>query len=234
MGSAYLANIVSQNIAEAHHITLRSPLSTLALFNPHKDYKVYMIPALMALLIVMMCGFMPALNIVGEKEAGTIEQINVTPVKKWMFILAKMIPYWLIALFVMTVCFLLSWLIYGIVPAGNIWLLYMLAMLLALIFSGLGLIISNYSDAMQQAMFVMWFIMVCMMLLSGLFTPVNSMPNWAQYLTLANPMRYFIDAMRTVFIRGGGIASITVQCFALTAFALVMDTWAVMSYRKNS
>lgn len=234
MGSAYMGSIVGQNITEARHVVSRSPITTLTLFNPHKDYKVFMIPALMAILIVMMCGFMPSLNIVGEKEAGTIEQINVTPVSKWVFILAKLIPYWLIALFVMTVCFLLSWLIYGIVPSGNIALLYLLAMLLALIFSGMGLIISNYSDAMQQAMFVMWFIMVCMMLLSGLFTPIHSMPYWAQQLTLINPLRYFIDAMRTVFIRGGGMPAIQMQCIALTVFALVMDSWAVISYRKNS
>jgi ABC-2 type transport system permease protein len=233
IGSGYLSNIVLQNISEYKMSTVRSPISTLDLFNPHKDYKLYMIPALMAILIVLICGFMPALNIVGEKEAGTIEQINVTPVSKWSFILAKLIPYWIIAMFVMTVCFLLSWLVYDITPAGNIGLLYLLAMLLSLIFSGMGLIVSNYSDAMQQAMFVMWFIMVCMILLSGMFTPVNSMPDWAQYLTLLNPMRYFIDAMRNVFVRGGGLSSIYLQTGVLSSFAIVMDFWAVASYRKN-
>jgi ABC-2 type transport system permease protein len=233
IGSGYLSNIVLQNISEYQMSTVRSPISTLDLFNPHKDYKLYMIPALMAILIVLICGFMPALNIVGEKEAGTIEQINVTPVSKWSFILAKLIPYWIIAMFVMTVCFLLSWLVYDITPSGNIALLYLLAMLLALIFSGMGLIVSNYSDAMQQAMFVMWFIMVCMILLSGMFTPVNSMPDWAQDLTLLNPMRYFIDAMRNVFVRGGGLSSIYLQTAALSGFAIIMDVWAVVSYKKN-
>jgi ABC-2 type transport system permease protein len=229
MGSGYITYIVAQNLG----IYTESKITTLSLFNPHKDYKVYMIPALMALLIVMMCGFMPALNIVGEKETGTIEQINVTPVSKLTFILAKLIPYWIIALFIMTVCFLLSWAIYGIVPAGNIILLYMLAILLTLIFSGMGLVVSNYSDAMQQAMFVMWFIMVCMMLLSGLFTPVRSMPNWAQTLTLINPLRYFIEAMRTVFIKGGDFYAIFIPTIALSTFAVIMDTWAVISYKKN-
>ncbi|MCI1742388.1 MAG: ABC transporter permease [Prevotella sp.] len=233
IGSGYLSNIVLQNISEYQMSTVRSPISTLDLFNPHKDYKLYMIPALMAILIVLICGFMPALNIVGEKEAGTIEQINVTPVSKWSFILAKLIPYWIIAMFVMTVCFLLSWLVYDITPSGNIALLYLLAMLLALIFSGMGLIVSNYSDAMQQAMFVMWFIMVCMILLSGMFTPVNSMPDWAQDLTLLNPMRYFINAMRNVFVRGGGLSSIYLQTAALSGFAIIMDVWAVVSYKKN-
>lgn len=180
-----------------------------------------------------MCGFMPALNIVGEKEAGTIEQINVTPVRKWEFILAKLIPYWIIGLFVFTVSLLLAWLVYGFTPAGNLGLLYLSIMLLALIMSGLGLVVSNYSSQMQQAMLVMWFIMVCFLLLSGLFTPVQSMPDWAQTLTLCNPMRYFIDAMRTLYVRGGTLQSVWLQMTVLTAFALVIDSWAVASYKKN-
>ena len=132
-----------------------------------------MIPALFAIVVMLMTGFLPTLNIVGEKEAGTIEQMNVTPVSKWAFILSKLIPYWLIALFVITVCLLLAWLVYGITPSGSVWLIYVLAMLLALFFSSFGLIISNYSDTMQQAIFVMWFFVVMILLLSGLFTPIS-------------------------------------------------------------
>jgi ABC-2 type transport system permease protein len=184
--------------------------------------------------MMMMTGFLPALNIVGEKEKGTIEQINVTPVSKWAFILAKLIPYWLIALFLITVCLLLSWLIYGITCQGPLLLIYLLAMLLALFFSSLGLIISNYSDTMQQAIFVMWFFVVMMLLLSGLFTPSRSMPSWAYATTYVNPMSYFIDAVRTVFIRGGGLASIWHQVLALCVIDLVMACLAILSYKKNS
>ena len=193
-----------------------------------------MIPSLMAILIMLMCGFLPALNIVGEKESGTIEAINVTPVSKADFILAKLIPYWLIALVVMTVCFVLAWVVYGITSAGNLGLVYLLAMLLAFIFSGLGLVISNYNETMQQAVFVMWFIVVCLMLLSGLFTPVRSMPHWAYLTTYVNPMHYFIDAIRTVFVRGGDFTAVAHQVLALGIIAVLMNAWAVVSYRKNS
>lgn len=125
-------------------------------------------------------------------------------------------------------------LIYGFTPQGSIVLLYLSMMLLALIMSGLGLVVSNYSQQMQQAMLVMWFIMVCFLLLSGLFTPVQTMPQWAQTLTLCNPMRYFIDAMRTLYVRGGTWQSVTLQTTVLAAFALVIDTWAVLSYKKNN
>ena len=258
MGSAYLSQIVaSPSVPSPSSPSVPSPSSPsssssppvsfaatssqpphlpspLLLYNPHQNYKLYMVPALLAIVMMLMCGFLPALNIVGEKETGTIEQINVTPVSKGAFILSKLIPYWLIALFVVSVCLLLAWLVYGLAPAGPLCLVYVLAMLLALFFSSFGLIISNYSDTMQQAMFVMWFFIVCIMLLSGLFTPTRSMPHWAYLTTYVNPMHYFIDAIRTVFIRGGGFRDVAHQVFALLAIGLFMAAWAVQSYKKNS
>ena len=240
IGSAYLSQIVNSNlIPEPSSPTrslspLTSHLSPLTLYNKHQDYKVFMIPALMGILMMMLCGFLPALNIVGEKEKGTIEQINVTPVSKWSFILAKLSPYWIIGLVVLTLCLVLSWLVYGITCQGPLLLVYLLAVLLALFFSSFGLIVSNYSDTMQQAMLVMWFFVVCLMLLSGLFTPVRSMPDWAYLTTYVNPMHYFADAIRTVFVRGGGLQAIAHQVLALFCIASVMAVWAVQSYKKNS
>jgi len=228
MGSAYLSQIVSAPFSAS------SATSVLTLYNKQQNYKLFMIPALFAIVMMLMTGFLPTLNIVGEKESGTIEQINVTPVSKWSFILAKLIPYWLIALFVITVCLLLAWLVYGITPAGPLWLVYVLAMLLALFFSSFGLIVSNYSDTMQQAMFVMWFFVVSIMLLSGLFTPTRSMPQWAYLTTYINPMSYFIDAIRTVFIRSGGLHETAHQVLALAGIGMLMGCWAVQSYKKNS
>jgi len=246
MGSAYLSQIVNEELRMKNgEFATALPTSaaansssfivnSLTLYNKHQNYKLFMIPALLAIVMMLMTGFLPTLNIVGEKESGTIEQINVTPVSKWAFILSKLIPYWLIALFVVTVCLILAWLVYGITPVGSLWLVYALAMLLALFFSSFGLIVSNYSDTMQQAMFVMWFFIVCIMLLSGLFTPTRSMPHWAYLTTYVNPMHYFIDAIRTVFIRGGGFREVAHQLSALIAIGLFMATWAVRSYKKNN
>ena len=250
MGSAYLSQIIrtapqplsvrkgsgysqGQQVS-APSLTGRAGGGSLLLYNKGQNYKLFMIPALFAIVMMLMTGFLPTLNIVGEKEAGTIEQMNVTPVSKWSFILAKLIPYWLIALFVITVCLLLAWLVYGITPAGPVWLIYVLSMLLALFFSSFGLIVSNYSDTMQQAVFVMWFFVVSIMLLSGLFTPTRSMPQWAYLTTYINPMHYFIDAIRTVFIRGGGLYETFHQVLALVGIGTLMGCWAVQSYKKNS
>ena len=228
IGSAYLSQIVT-----SRQPIFNTQFSILNLYNQHQDYKVFMIPALMGILMMMLCGFLPALNIVGEKEKGTIEQINVTPVSKWSFILAKLIPYWIIGLVVLTLCLLLSWLVYGITCQGPLWLVYLLAILMAFFFSSFGLIVSNYSDSMQQAMLVMWFFVVCLMLLSGLFTPVRSMPSWAYLTTYINPMHYFVDAIRTVFVRGGDFHSIAHQLLALLGISSFMGVWAVASYKKN-
>ncbi len=232
MGAAYVSNVVIDGHPSAVFST-RSPFETLYLYNRNLNYKVFMIPALMTILVMLFCGYLPALNIVGEKEAGTIEQINVTPVSRYTFILSKLIPYWLISLLVMGICFLLSWLVYGIVPQGSILLLVFLSMLLAFVFSGIGLIVSNHSQTMQQAMFVIWFIVVCLMLLSGLFTPVRSMPDWAQRVSWFNPIHHYIDAMRTVFVRGGSFSDVAAQVSILSVFALVISWWAVQSYRKT-
>ncbi|MGN0281113.1 MAG: ABC transporter permease [Prevotella sp.] len=232
MGSSYLSQIVTSKVNPTVE-AMRSKVSTLFLYNKHLNYKVFMIPALFAMVMMLMCGFLPTLNIVGEKEAGTIEQINVTPVPKWAFILAKLIPYWIIAIFVIVVCLVLSWLIYGITCQGPLWLVFALAMLLALFWSSFGLIISNYSNTMQQAVFVMWFFVVCLLLLSGLFTPTRSMPHLAYLTTYVNPMHYFVDGIRTVFVRGGDFHSVAHQLLALFCIASVMGVWAVRSYRKN-
>lgn len=232
MGSAYLSQIVTSHVIPTK-AAIQSKVSTLLLYNKHQNYKLYMIPALLAMVVMLMTGFLPTLNIVSEKEIGTIEQINVTPVSKWAFILSKLIPYWLIAFFVITVFLILAWLIYGITPGGPIWLVYVLAMLLAMFFSSFGLIVSNYSDTMQQAVFVMWFFVMIIMLLSGLFTPTRSMPDWAYTSTYINPTHYFIDAIRTVFIRGGGFREVAHQVLALLGIGIVMSLWAVQSYKKN-
>lgn len=234
MGANYMMQILQKVMVSEAHQARQSDVRPLYLYNKNADYKAFMIPALMAILLMLMCGILPALNIVSEKETGTIEQINVSPVSKWSFIVSKLIPYWVMGLIIITICFIISWLVYGIVPKGSLLVIYALVMVAILTFSGIGLIISNYSNTLLQSMFVAWFFILCMILLSGLFTPVRSMPNWGQSFAMVNPMRYFIDAMRTVFIRGGGFFDIAKELIALAVFGVVMDVWAVISYKKNA
>jgi len=244
LGSSYLSSIVMDFSADIKDkwvqpvktgaITPSIKLVTQNRFNPHLDYKVFMVPALMVILLTVLCGFLPALNIVGEKEKGTIEQINVTPVSKFTFILAKLIPYWIIGFLVLTICFGLAALVYGILPTGHLITIYLLAILYVLTISGFGLVISNNSETMQQAMFVMFFFMMVLILLSGLFTPINSMPHWAQNITIFNPLKYFIQVMRLVYLKGSNIMELGTQIIALSLFAVFFNSWAIISYRKKS
>ena len=208
-------------------------IDTQGLFNPNLNYKLYMIPALMAMLLTLICGFLPALNVVSEKEVGTIEQINVTPVPKFTFILAKLLPYWIVGFIVLTLCFVLAWLLYGIVPVGHFSMIYLLVIFFVLVMSGFGLVISNYSATMQQSMFVMFFFMLILMLMSGLFTPISSMPEWAQAITVFNPLKYFIEAMRMVYLKGSGLVDLLPEIGILSLFAVFFNSWAVISYRKS-
>jgi len=228
LGISYLSSIVSnQNKSSI-------PIDVTYLYNKHQDYKLFMVPGLVAMILIALCGFLPALNIVKEKEVGTMDQINVTPVNKFTFIIAKLIPYWVIGFVVLTICFIMAWAIYGFVPVGNLGVIYLGASIFVLAVSGLGLIISNNSDNMQQAMFVMWFCMIVFMMMSGLLTPIQSMPQWAQDINVLNPLKYFIQIARMVFLRGSSVTDIAEQLIALSIFAIGFNTWAVLSYRKSN
>lgn len=203
-------------------------------FNPHLNYKVFIVPALLVILLTLLCGFLPALNIVTEKETGTIEQMNVTPVKKFQFIIAKLIPYWLIGFIALTLSFGLAALLYHLFPAGSLFTIYCFSSIFILVVSGFGLVVSNHSATMQQAMFVMMFFLVVFILMSGLLTPVRSMPGWAQVVTIFNPLKYFIEMIRMVYLKGSTLSEMGSHIIALTGFAVFFNLWAVFSYRKTN
>ena len=203
-------------------------------FNPHLEYKFSMIPAIIMMILGMISGFLPALNIVGEKEKGTIEQMNVTPVGRFPVILSKLIPYWVIGFIVLTICFIVVWIIYGMVSVGGYVEIYLFATVFVLAFSGLGLIISNYANTIQQAMYLMFFFVINFIFLSGLYTPLSSTPQWVQTTSLFSPLRYMIEALRSIYLKGSHIGDLWTQFAALIGFAVFFNLWAILSYRKKA
>ena len=243
LGTSYLSQIIIDYSASLREeMGMGSSTVKLAhfdiepryMFNAELDYKAFMVPGLMAMLLILIVGFLPALNIVGEKEKGTIEQINVTPVGRIEFIFSKLIPYWCVGLFILGYAMLLARVIYGQVPVGSLAVIFLFATLFILVVSCLGLIVSNYSDTTQQAALVMFFFLVIFILLSGLITPVASMPEWAKAITRVNPLRYFIEVMRALYLKGSTLHDLREQFFALTAYAVVVWIFAIISYKKNS
>ena len=193
-----------------------------------------MVPGILVLLLTMVGANLTAINIVREKEIGTIEQINVTPVRKHHFILGKLIPFWVLGLFVLTVGLLIARVVYGIIPMGSLLTIYAFAAVYLLAVLGLGLLISTYFTTQQQAMLVSFFLMMIFILLGGLYTSIESMPRWSQYITRAIPVSYFIEVMRAVMLKGSGLKDIIPQLLTILGFAIVFNGWAVYSYRKRS
>ena len=243
LGSAYLRSIIQDYNSEVRMKWIQlprfSPETNIDVvssdwFNPLMNYKFFMVPGILVLLLTMVGANLTAVNIVKEKEIGTIEQINVTPVKKIHFVLGKLIPFWCLGLVVFSIGFTIAWLVYGIVPVGSFVTIYLFAAVYLLAVLGLGLLISTYANNQQQSMLISFFIMMIFVLLSGLYTSIDSMPRWAQIITKFNPVSYFIDVIRMVVLKGSGIADIKSQIFTILGFAVVLNGWAVLSYRKRS
>jgi ABC-2 type transport system permease protein len=203
-------------------------------FNVLMNYRVFMVPGILAILVTMIGGFLSALNIVKEKEVGTIEQINVTPIRKHHFILGKLIPFWVLGNIVFTIGLLISWLIYGIVPLGSLFVLYGFVAVYLLSVLGLGLLVSTICDTQQQAMFIMFFFMMIFILLGGLFTSTDSMPEWARFVSKLNPVSYLIDVMRMVILKGSGFGDVWRHLIIVGMFAVALNGWAVLNYKKTS
>jgi ABC-2 type transport system permease protein len=243
LGTAYLNSIITDFNAHIRTGLSKNTSSLLVpsltvipryLYNPRLLYEVFMVPALMVMVMAMICGFLPALNIVSEKQKGTIEQMNVTPVNKFTFILAKLIPYWVIGYVVLTICIGVAIFVWKIHPAGFLGTFYLFATIFILAISGFGLVISNYAKTIQQAMFMMFFFVLTFIFMSGLYTPVENMPQWAQMLSNFSPLKYIIQVLRMVFLKGSSFSDMQLQFVALLSFALFFNGWAVYSYRKSS
>lgn len=193
-----------------------------------------MVPGILAILVTMIGGFLSALNIVKEKEVGTIEQINVTPIRKHHFIMGKLIPFWVLGNVVFTVGLLVSYLIYGIIPVGNLILLYGFIAIFLLAILGFGLLISTYCETQQQAMFIMFFFMMIFILMGGLFTSIDSMPLWAKVIARLNPASYLIDVMRMIILKGSHLRDVLPHLGIVAVFAVILNTWAVLNYKKTN
>lgn len=242
LGSSYL-NAIIRRYNEAFRLKMvgeskQSPMPVIEViptnrFNIHMNYRWFMVPGILAILVTMVGGFLTSLNIVKEKEVGTIEQINVTPIKRRHFILGKLIPFWIMGIFVFSVGMLISYLFYGIVPKGELGVLYIYVSVYLLAVMGLGLLVSTFAETQQQAMFIMFFFMMVFILMGGLFTAIESMPGWAQVVAQLNPMTYFIQVMRMVILKASGLANIRYQLMVTGIFALVLNVWAVLNYSKT-
>ena len=202
-------------------------------FNPTRNYKHWMVPALMVSLTTIIGLLLTAQNITRENEIGTLEQLNVTPMTKVQFIAAKLIPFWILSVVIFSIGLAIGKLVFDIPMRGSLPLVYLAAMVYLIVVLGLGLWISTVTRTQQQAMFVAFFVMLIFLLMSGLFTPVDSMPDWAQRVAEVNPVKHFVFIMRSVLVRGAGLETVGPPMLGLAAGGLVVLTLAVLRYRKS-
>ena len=203
-------------------------------YNPDLDYRYYMVPGILVQLVTMVGTLLTALNIVREKELGTLEQLNVTPVTRGQFIAAKLIPLWSLGLVALTIGMLVAHFAFHVPMRGSVLLVFATASIYLLAALGVGLLVSTMVSTQQQAMFVTFFIVLVYLLMSGLFTPVRSMPTWAQWLAQANPVMHFIEIMRAVMLRGAGLREIAHSLAVLSAIAIAVFTLSVRQYAKRT
>ncbi|MCC6725179.1 MAG: ABC transporter permease [Saprospiraceae bacterium] len=203
-------------------------------YNPSLDYKTFMVPGILGELVAMLVLILSAMNVVREKEIGTIEQINVTPIRKWQFILGKLLPFLFIGLFDLALGLTVGKLLFNIPLEGELGLVFAFCVANIFCVLGIGFFISNFADTQQQAMFMAWFFMVIFILMSGLFTPIESMPEWAQAMTIPNPIAHFVTVMRLVLLKGSGWADIRYNFYVMIGLGVVFNALAVWTYRKTA
>jgi len=203
-------------------------------YNPELNYKIFMLPGILVILVTVIGMFLSALNLVMEKELGTAEQINVTPIRKFHFIIGKLLPFWVIALFDLAFGLILSKIFFHLPILGNPLLLFGFAGVYLLVVLGLGLFLSTLADTQQQVMFLAFFFLLTFILMSGIFTPVESMPNWAQNVNIVNPIAYFMKVIRMILLKGSTFRDISHEFFAMMVYASLTLSLAVWRYRKIS
>ena len=203
-------------------------------FNETYNYRLSLVPGILAFLVTLIGGYLTALNIVEEKEIGTIEQINVSPIKKRDFILGKLIPFWILSMVAFSIGLLVTIFVYKIEMQGSYLLLYAFIAVYLVAILGMGLLASVYSDTQQQSMFMVFFFMMIFILMSGLFTPTESMTDWAKYIAYLNPVTYGVDGVRLIMLKDSGFLDLLPHFGFITALALIVITWSVLRYQKTS
>ena len=210
----------------------RISLASTNWYNPELNYKFFMVPGILGELVIVLVILLTAMNIVREREIGTIEQINVTPIRSWQFIIGKMVPFLCIGMFLLTVGLTAGKLIFDVPIEGRLTTVFAYCFVNLIAVLGIGLLISNLVETQQQAMLIAFFFVMVFILTSGLFTPIESMPDWAQLLTIPNPVAHFVEVMRKVLLKGSGLADIAWNFRVTAVMAVVFNGLAVLTYRK--
>ena len=212
----------------------RIDVSVRSWYNATLNYRHYMVPAILVALVTLIGTLLTAQNIAREKELGTLEQLNVTPITRGQFIAAKLLPFWILALIELGLGLVVGAWVFGVPMRGSLLLLFGVAVVYLAVALGIGLWISTLVETQQQAMFITFFVLMIYLLMSGLFTPVDSMPRWVQLLSELNPVRHFVTISRAILMKGAGLVEIARPLGLLALYGVVVLTLAIRQYDKRT
>lgn len=239
LGSEYVQNVLADYFSDFNNnnpiANQQAQLLTTNVYwyNEQMNYKNLIVPGVLIILVTLIGAYVTALNLVREKEIGTIEQVNVTPIKKWQFLIGKMIPFWILGMAEFSVGLIIMYAVFGISIQGSLLLLLGLTALYLLVMLGLGFFISSIAENQLQAMFIVFFLFILFVMLGGIFTPVEGMPDWADYLNYFNPISFFVVAVKTIILKGSTIQSIQPQLIALAVMAVLLNSAALIFYKDK-
>ncbi|MCJ7813736.1 ABC transporter permease, partial [bacterium] len=203
------------------------------LYNPTLSSQQYFVPGIVVVLLTILPMMLSAMSLVKEKEIGTLEQLMVTPLKKYQLLIGKLIPFLILSFIELIIVMATGIIIFQIAMNGSYLLLASLALLYLMTTLGLGIFISTITHSQQQSMFVAWFTMVFMILMSGFFIPIENMPSLLQKLTYLNPMRYFMTIVRDIFQKGSSFLFLHKDAIPMTLFGLMIFTLSVLKFQKR-
>jgi ABC-2 type transport system permease protein len=212
----------------------RIELLPRVLYNPDLKSRWFYVPAVLAMVLMLVTMMLPSMAVVREKEIGTLEQISVTPLQPWQLILGKLTPYVIIGLLDTLLITLMARLVFGVPLRGSLLLLLLLSVLYLLNTLGLGLLVSTLVATQQQAMmFTAFVLMVPMIYLSGLIFPIENMPWLFQMGSLVIPVRYYGIILRGVFLKGSGLAMLWPEALTLLLMGVAWLALASLRFRKR-
>jgi ABC-2 type transport system permease protein len=209
-------------------------VSPVILFNPMLRSTWYMVPALVVLLVTIITGLLSGLSIVKEKESGTLEQLMVTPVKPQHLIIGKTAPYLIIGAAEICIFLAIAVLWFRIPFNGNFLDLLLFGVVYMMSSLGIGILTSTIARTSQQVLFLIWFILFFFILLSGFFIPIANMPLWIQRITIINPVRYFMFAVREMFLKGSGLGELWPELLSMLAIGVTVFGASVMLFHRRA
>jgi ABC-2 type transport system permease protein len=229
----YIGKIISDFALEYSSVKPQIIMNDRSWYNADMKPYQYMVPGIVAVLVTIISMLFSSMALVREKEVGTLEQLMVTPIKKWELLAGKLIPFLILSLIEFYFALFVGQFVFGIRMQGSYLLMSILTTIYLFTTLGLGVSISVISQTQQQAMFFSWFFMLFMTLLSGLFMPVSNMPDSIRWITYLNPMMYFVNITREVFQKGNQFAYLFRDIVPLFVYGVTVFTFSVLKFHKR-